>query len=452
MQKLFVLLLLAATVSNAQLAEIDLSETENVAGVLVLPSVIRVTSAPKAGGLIGVDTRKVTEKFEGPIFQKMVRLLGSELSGRVIPAATALGALAKNKVTPANVKAADSLAKMAAATKATWVVLLDGPRSNALFASLHDAQGEQVGTIETVTDAKNTDGLAKKIAAQLGALSKAKADEENKVKPPVPQVSVVPPPVIEEDVRDTDLDLLKKTKQKPDDLFRPDVNHVRALASVGPGGAIRNVSVSGDGLAALGQLQPTQPVLGFGAYVLVAPLKLIPSLYQSRFSDVFIDFNYRRAIVYALGIAGRVTGQRCSINDEEFSVRGGYKVKVLAGDYGTTVGLAGAFTQESTQFLCDFPALSTAYRGIDAQLKIRQPIYRDMAVLDFSGGPRFLLDGASATAGSLSFGGEAWLEVKPVSVLFTRAGVRISQLSLRNETIAATELRTFFALEIGVFL
>jgi hypothetical protein len=445
MRTLLFLLLVASTV-HAQ-NELDLSETSTVEGVLVLPGVLKIVSAPKVGGLIGVDTRKTTEKFETIAHAKVVESLSKELAGRVIPAAATLGALDKNKITPAQIKNPDAIAKIANATNVAWVVVLDGPKTNGLFASICGVDGKQVGTTEFVGDAKNTDELTKKITAQLAMLSKIKADAAAKAKP---VAVVVAPPPPEEDVKDAELELMNRKTVKQDEN-EVDAEFIRGIISVGPGGAIRNATISGSASSSLAELQ-NQNVAGLGVYASVSPLKFVASLRKSRFSDVFVDFNYRRAFVFAKGIQGAVTGLRCSMNDEEFSIRGGYRIKVLNGTYGTTVGIAGAFTQENTEFLCDLPVLSTAYRGIDAQLKIRQPLYKNMVTLDVAGGPRFLLSGNNVQSGAFSFGGEAWIEVKPINILFVRGGIRASRLSLNSETISVTEQRAFFGLEVGAFL
>ena len=95
--------------------------------------------------------------------------------------------------------------------------------------------------------------------------------------------------------------------------------------------------------------------------------------------------------------------------------------------------------------------MSTTWRGVDAQLRIRQPLFRDLVTLELIGGPRILLPGPLAASPGFSLSAEAWLEVKPVSVLFARAGVRYSRLQAANPTLAAVDSRTFLALELGAF-
>ena len=100
---------------------------------------------------------------------------------------------------------------------------------------------------------------------------------------------------------------------------------------------------------------------------------------------------------------------------------------------------------------CDLPVLSTSYRGADVQLRVRQPLYKNLVSLDLAVGPRFLFSGPSASPG-FSIGGEAWVEATPVSYLFGRVGGRVSRLQVSNGTaLTVLDTRMFFALEVGAY-
>ena len=95
---------------------------------------------------------------------------------------------------------------------------------------------------------------------------------------------------------------------------------------------------------------------------------------------------------------------------------------------------------------------STTARGIDVQLQVEQPLVVDRLALKVSAGPRFLMKGDGADPQGLSLAGEAWLEAKPVSVLFARGGARLVRNRLVTpDGLALVDLRVFYAMEVGVF-
>jgi hypothetical protein len=111
------------------------------------------------------------------------------------------------------------------------------------------------------------------------------------------------------------------------------------------------------------------------------------------------------------------------------------------------VGLA----QEQTTADCSASVPSLVYRGLDLQLRYKQPLGGDVFALDLAAGPRVLFSGPQAPSPGFSFAGELWLEVKPVSVLFLRAGARLSRLVLANDALGFVDLRTFVGAEVGAF-
>jgi hypothetical protein len=111
------------------------------------------------------------------------------------------------------------------------------------------------------------------------------------------------------------------------------------------------------------------------------------------------------------------------------------------------VGLA----QEQTTAACTAAVPSLVYRGLDLQLRYRQPLGSDVVSLDLAAGPRVLFGGPQASKPGFSFAFEFWLEARPWSVLFARAGVRLSRLTLGNDALGFTDLRTFFGGELGIF-
>jgi len=424
--------------------ELDLSSSADVKAVLLLPPIVRVTQSQ--GGFSGFDTKKTFDKFDYASHKKFVASLSKQLEGKVLGAELIQGAIVKEGFTVALARTPAGLAKLAKATNVGFIVLLEFNKTASLVATIHDAEGVAKGEPLYVANAgsltqKNGDDLATILGKALIDLSKEKPATA------VATVEAPPPPSPpEEDVNDSPpLEVKQAAKE-----WSADPDKTRVVVAVGAGAVLRGLSISGEAASQLAELR-NNGVVGIGVYAQVQPLQFIPSIAGKRWADLEVEVNFRRAIVKATGIEGAAQGTNCSMTDDDLQIRGTYRFKVADATYAPSIGVGGGWSQERTLFdACTLPLVSATYRGIDAQFRFRQPLFRKLLSLDLAVGPR-VLQGGEGTSTKLALAGEAWLELKPASVFFVRGGARGSRLSAELPGLSVVENRFFFALEAGAF-
>lgn len=429
------------------LATSALAAEESFKGVLVLPPVATVPVGKKT--FVGVDTRKTTERFELQAHRRLVAAFDAKLGGKVLPADVAQGVLTKEGATAATLDKAGVLERVAAAANVQWLVRFTLSRNGLLTAQLLDSTGKPAGDSSFLSDVgalsdAQAASLAGVVVPKLLALEKARLDALAEA---ARRAEAEKPPPIEELV-DPELQQLHVKPATPT-RWAPDRNRVRAWAAVGPGATLRGLELRGDAVAQLAELD-NGTVVGLGVGAQLLPLELFDATAGRAWSQLSLEVHYRRAFVQARGVAGGLEGETCSMTDDDLQLRAGWRYR-LGDGYLPTLGVAGGWSQEQTHFQCSLPLVSTTWRGVDAQLRVRQPLYRDVLTLELVGGPRFLLPGPLASQPGFSLSGEAWVELKPVSVLFARAGGRASRLVAANPALSATDTRAFFALELGAF-
>lgn len=419
---------------------LDLSSTADVKKVVVLPPIVRVTQSQ--GGFSGFDTKKSFDKFDFASHKRFVAALSKQLEGKVLSAEAVQAAITKEGLTIAIARSPAGRAKLAKSLEAGFVVMLEVGKTGALTALVHDAEGAEKGEALSVGG-----GVTQKAADELGPLLGKRLLELSNEKPA--QVAVVeapPPPPPEEDVNDSPPELVQPVAK----AWAPDPDTARVTVAVGAGGVVRGLTVGGEAASQLAELR-NNGVVGLGVYAQVQPLQFLKSMAGKRWADLELEVNFRRAFVRATGVEGSAQGTSCSMTDDDLQLRGTWRFKVAGSTYAPFVGVGAGWSQERTLFdACTLPLVSATYRGIDAQLRVKQPLFRNLLALDLSGGPRFLQSG-QGTSTRLSLSGEAWLELKPVHVLFVRGGARVSRLSAELPGITLAETRYFFALEAGAF-
>lgn len=429
--------------------ELDLSTTADVKGVLILPPIVKVTSS--TGGFSGFDTKKVSERFDLVAHKRLVAAFEKQLEGKVVPADLTQSVLVKEGLTPAAVRTPAGLQKLAKATNVAYMVQTELTKTGALAGVIYDSTGKQQGQSSFVNNAagitqKHADDMAAYVSKEIASVSKAAAVAAAAAAAAATPVKEAPLPPPEDDVQEAPAAFEVATKST---FFDPDPSKPRLTVAVGPGAVVRSFTLSGDKASSLAELR-SGTIVGLGVYAQVSPLQFIAATAGKRWSDLELEVNWRRAFVSAKGTQGSVEGQTCSVADDDLQLRGTYRYK-LGDGYLPSVGVGGGYSQERTVFACDLPVLSTSYRGADVQLRVRQPLYKDMVSLDLAVGPRFLFSGPSATPG-FSMGGELWVEAKPVSYLFGRVGGRVSRLQVSDGTaLTVVDTRMFFALEVGAY-
>ncbi len=438
----------AASAADKSL-ELDLSTTADVKSVLILPPIVKVTSS--TGGFSGFDTKKVSERFDSAAHKRLVSAFEKQLEGKVIPAELTMGVIVKEGLTPASIRTPAGLERVAKATNVAYIVVTEFNKTGALVGTIYDASGATQGQQSFVNNAagitpKHADDMASFVSKELANVAKAAAAAAALASAAVVKEPPPPPPA-EEEVTEAPTEFVTATKKSS---FEPDPSKPRFVVTVGPGAVVRSLNVTGDRADSLAELR-NNAVVGLGVYAQVSPLQFIAATAGQKWSDLELEVHWRRAFASAQGLSGAYAGQKCSITEDDVQLRGTYRYKVGDGAYLPTVGLGGGFSQERSLIGCALPVVSTTYRGADVQLRVKQPLYQQMVSLDVAIGPRFLIAGPSASPG-FSFSGEAWVEFKPISYLFGRAGGRVSRLQVSDNTgLAVVDTRMFFALEVGAF-
>lgn len=428
----------------AKALELDLSSTADVKGVLILPPIVKVTSS--AGGFSGFDTKKVSEKFDLAAHKRLVASFEKQLEGKVIPVDLTQSVIAKEGLTTAAVRTPGGMAKLAKATHVAYVVLSELNKTGALVGNVYDAEGQQQGQPSFVNNAvlisqKQCDDLAGYVAKELATVAKAAAAAAAAATP-----MVEAPPPAEEELAEPVTEFVTQSNAP---LLSADPSKPRLVVAVGPGVVMRSMQVSGAQAASLAELR-TGAVFGLGVYAQISPLQFLTETAGKAWSDFELEVNWRRAFAAAKGLQGSIDGQTCSVTDDDLQLKATYRYK-LDGEYLPALGIGGGYSQERTLFACNLPVVSTAYQGVDLQLRVRQPIYKSLVSFDLSVGPRFLFSGPSAS-GRFSIGGEGWVDMKPYSYLFARAGGRVSRLQAVDGTsLAVVDTRMFFGVEVGAY-
>lgn len=447
----FAVLAASAAFGQGEL-ELDLSAPPDFESVVVLPPVQKVTS--KQGGFVGFDAKKTKLKWDTAGHKRLVDALTKALGGKVIPAEATVGALGRAGVTPANAFEPEAQSKLARALNVAWVVSFDFNATGSLVGSIADFEGQSAGEKSYVTKAAGlkqpvADDMAGFLAKQLKALAKARADAQ------AAAIAAAKPRPVEQEV---DQELVAaaaaaaaaaEARQRAPSPFAPSPGAPRLSVAVGPGVATRGLAVGGEASAALAELR-SGAVVGLGFAVQVRPLNFFEKTKGRRWSDLELELHYRRAFTRAQGTAGSVDGETCAMTEDDVQARGTWRYRFSDHPYVPSVGVGGGFSQEQTQFSCSLPLVSAVYRGADVQLRVRQPLFRDVLALDLAVGPRVLFGGPDAQPG-FSLAGEAWVEARPVSFLFARGGARLSRLTASTAGLEVVDTRGFFALELGAF-
>ena len=194
---------------------------------------------------------------------------------------------------------------------------------------------------------------------------------------------------------------------------------------------------------------PGNAQAGLGGYLRLLPLQWASATQGRPWSDLELEVHYRRSLVGAVTVGA--SGASCPLTDDDLQGRVTWRYRFQGSAWAPSLGAGVGLAQEQTTADCSAAVPSLVYRGLDLQLRYRQPLGGDVLSLDLALGPRVLFSGPQAPSPGFSFSGELWLEVKPVSVLFARAGLRVSRLALANDALGFVDVRTFVGGELGAF-
>ncbi|MBK7859142.1 MAG: hypothetical protein IPJ65_11085 [Archangiaceae bacterium] len=432
---------------SAQELGIDLSAESRVKPVVLVPPLYRVT---ESSGFAGVAA-KVLEKLDVTSHRRLVSALEKQLGkGKVVTTEATLAAINKEGLKIPALRTAQGMAQLAKATDSAWVVFYD-LNKGTLAGAVYTFVGETTGKAASVSgvqvaslSAASADELQKKISAHLVALTQAKQEE---VAAPLPA-----PPVAEEEVTgEVDSEIAREHVEKKSIIETIDLTRPRVVVAVGAGAAVRNQLVGGDQAASLAE-QRNNSTATLAVYASVHPLHFFERFRDKAYSDLFVDANWRRAFVRARATGGSIEGQTCGVVDDELQLRGNFRWRL--GGMLPSIGVGVGWAQERAAYTgCDLPVVSAIYRGIDLQLRVKQPLFRDLVAFDLAFGPRVLISGPLAPKTGFSLAGEGWIEAKPVSLLFVRGGVRFFRAVMSDDVgIVTADVRAFFGLEAGVHL
>ena len=439
-------LVLALFISLPALAQtelgLDLTPGSAVKPVVLIPPLFKQTSSE--GAFAGFSAAKVTEKLDLVTHRRLVLALEKALGGgKVISTEATTAALASQNIKLPALRTTQGMAQLAKATGAAWVIfysLEKGTLTGAIYTLLGETTGK-TSLISNVAIASVTPAQAEAIqtplAKSLVELSKPKPEE----------VVVAPPP--EEDVSgEVENEIAREHEANKSVIESVDNTRPRITVAVGAGVALRNQLIGGAYAPDLAAIQ-NNAALSVAFSLQVNPLDFFGRFRDKPYDDLFVDFTYRRAFVHARGVSGGVEGQACSVVDDDLQVRGNFRWKL--GGMLPSIGVGAGWAQERSAYTaCELPVVSAIYRGVDLQLRVRQPLFRDLVALDIAWGPRVLVKGPTALKTGFSWAGEAWIEAKPYSVLFIRGGGRMFRAVVSdNIGVVTADARAFFGLEAG---
>lgn len=449
------LLVFFSSTSFAAELGLDLSPESAVKEVVLIPPIYKVAST-EGGSFAGFQSAKVTEKLDLASHKRLVTALEKALGTKqVISPEATTAAIAKENLKLANLRTAAGMAQLAKATNAAWVIFYD-VNKGVLAASIYTLLGETTGKTASISGmvvgsltVAQADDLQKQLSKHLVALSQPKPEEvaAKPVEPPLP-----PPPAEEPEITgEVDSEIARERAARRSVLESADLSRPRIVVALGAGAVMRNQSITGSAASSLAELK-NSTAIGATVYAAVSPLHFFRAFDDKPYRDLFFDLNYRRAFIKATGTSGGLEGQTCGVVDDELQARANFRWRL--GGMLPAIGLGAGWAQERAAFTgCSLPVVSAIYRGVDVQLRIKQPLFRDIVTLDLAVGPRILVAGPLAPKTGLSWAGEAWVEARPIGLLYLRGGARFFRAVLSDDVgVATADLRAFVALEAGVQL
>jgi hypothetical protein len=438
---LIVALLTVGVASAAQAQfELDLSTTADVQPVIVLPPVVRVTTTT-GGSFVGVNTKKTTERFDLTSLPKLTAAFVKQLEGKVVATDKVLAEL--KRISPAALHREDERAKLVTALSAGYLVLVELDAKGAHWqATVWSKTGVEV-TPPLVADEGSAfssgvvDSLARKVAETLTAAAK-------KAKPAVAAVEpVVAPPPPPEDVA---VEVEETTRAAPKQEL---ITAPWLVVAVGLGPSFRGLRAT-----SVSPIVPQSPsaMLGLTADLEFSPLRLVPSLANTKFTDVIIEGRYRRNVAQAEVVGDPTSSGPCAVTDDELLAR--LKARYPLGGRLPSLGASVAFAQERTAFACAVPTLSTTWQSTELMLQVMERLIDDRLTLEVAGGPRFVSSVHAAGFPHGAFAIEAWVRARPTAKVSVRAGARLTDTALTTwpDGVNVVDLRVFAGVEVGVAL
>jgi hypothetical protein len=434
------LVVLTASAAHAQF-ELDLSTTADVQPVVVLPPVVRITSKP-GGSFVGVDTKKTVERFDLTSLPKLNAAFVKQLEGKVVSTDKVQAELKRAALAPGALRREDERVKLLTALGAGYLVLVELDAKGAHWqASVWSKAGAEVGAPLVAEEGPAfssavADTLAKKVAQALTAAA-AKAKPVAAVEP------APPPPAPVEDVP-VEVEETARAAPKQEVITAPWL-----VAAVGLGPSFRGLQA-----ASVSPIIPQSPaaMLGLTADLEFSPLRLVPSLATTKFTDVVLEGRYRRNVAQAQVVGDPTNSGPCAVTDDELLAR--LKARYPLGGRLPSVGASVGFAQERTAFACNVPTLSTTWQSTELMLQVLERLMEDRLVLEVAGGPRFVSSVHAAGFPHGAFAIEAWVRARPTAKVSVRAGARLTDTVLTTwpDGVNVVDLRVFAGVEVGVAL
>jgi hypothetical protein len=224
------------------------------------------------------------------------------------------------------------------------------------------------------------------------------------------------------------------------------------MGLIGGGGAMRFFGVGGAGADALAPLNNgVVPVAS--VFIAGAPVRAIPALRASKWTDVLVEAGYRRGFAV---VSGKDVGE-CNVDDDDAFGRASWRVIPVDGAWVPRVGGGLGGGVERVELGCDLPVVSTRYPNGFAFARITQPLvprtaYGPMSLieLDALAGYRAVLVPDGVTP---SVAGDLFVVFHPLRFVVARAGTRVTYTHVESGTgktaLVVDDTRASFELQIG---
>lgn len=424
------------------------------AKVLVLPVIVRVP-VQASGKFSGLGAGALVERFHRASHARFVAAFveAAGAESRILPATQATRLLEERELGPAQTREPEAMKGLAQAAQVLWVVRLELDKEGSLHARVFGDDGAEFGAEKQQPKARSLSvGVARAAAtaiwADLGPALGLEALPGAVAPPLVPFDPSSDPGSVAAEAEGTgegaSAAALAAEAPRPPSRARP-----RGSLLVASGASLRALAIAGPGSEGLARLE-TGTVAFTGATARIAPLQLFAATADGRWTDVELELRYRRGLARGEVTAGPTAGQPCSVSDDELGARVAWRAKLGEGRW-PWLGAAVGWSAQQTRLRCPAPVPSTEWRGVDVQLRYQQPLVGDLLAFDLSAGPHFGMSGQGNPSAPLSFTGEAWIELKPVSLLYVRAGARVAAYRATLNGLSVRDSRTIASVEAGVF-
>lgn len=183
----------------------------------------------------------------------------------------------------------------------------------------------------------------------------------------------------------------------------------------------------------------------WSVYASVRPLKLFTALNRTPLADLILDAHFRR------GLFDAAYGELpLKIQDDDLSLRLSYRTVLLSHRYSPHLGLGLGGGWERTEFSGGLPVASARYIYGELHARVMQPVWRPYLESEGLVALRQVAGDRSTVYMQPAWSTELWLVARLQPVLYGRLGFRTSHFGAwRDAAMQLSDQRTIFEFQVG---